>query len=520
MIKVLVVDDEYLAREGMKKTVNWSSFSCELSGEAEDAFKAIELSKVIKPDIIITDIKMPGMDGIKMAEEIKEYLPDCKFIIITGYDEFQYAKAAIKINALDFILKPIDEKEFLEAISKASLEVLKIREEKNLAREKILLDIMRGKISNIDSINEILYSSKIALNKILIVTIENDNYHSIIEEGGEDLIYAQNPLIKNVIYENINRYCFVVECHQDRLAMIIEAESINHKKEIVELLSFIQKEIMNKCKISLSMGVSTVGLIQNVNRLYSESKQALLNKLYEGRGSINFYKSATSDISDNRTLTLLIEKNKKEIILSINAKDKRNVEKQIKHVYYEIFKKLKVNSIQIKEFSIEVMISALTLLKEYNIVLTSTSSAEFDVYKQISRLNTIDEIYIFVNRLILCCLDELKEFSIEVQDSGIEKALEYIKNHYHEDISLGDVAKNVYLSESYLSRKIKKILGIGFSEYITKLRIERAKEYFREPNVKVTEVAAKLGYPDYRYFSHIFKKYTGYTPSEFTKVKD
>lgn len=519
MIKVLVVDDEYLAREGMKRTINWSSLGCELSGEAEDAFKAIELSKVIKPDIIITDIKMPGMDGIKMAEKIREYLPDCKFIIITGYDEFQYAKAAIKINALDFILKPIDENEFLEAVSKASLEALRIREEKNLAREKILLDIMRGKITNIDIIEEILYASKIKLRKTIVVNIENDNYHNILEEGREDLIYTQNRLIKNIIYENINEDCYVVECHQDRIAIIIDTENIKHKEEIINLLSFIQKEIKEKCKISVSMGLSTIGLIQNMNRLYSESKEALYDKLYKGRGSINFYKSEIDNMAESKTLNLLIEKCKKEIILSINAKDKRNVEKQIKQIYYEIFKKLKVKPKQIKEFSIEVMLSALKLLKEYNIVVTNIASGEFDAYKQISKLNTLDEIYELVNNLTISCLDELKEFSIEAQDSGIEKALEYIKQHYYEDISLGDVAKKAYLSESYLSRKIKKILGIGFSEYITKLRIEKAKEYFRDPNIKVTEVAAKLGYPDYRYFSHIFKKYTGYTPSEFSKVK-
>ncbi|WP_055665671.1 response regulator transcription factor [Desnuesiella massiliensis] len=519
MIKVLVVDDEYLAREGMKRTINWTSLGCELSGEAEDAFKAIELSKVIKPDIIITDIKMPGMDGIKMAEKIKEYLPDCKFIIITGYDEFQYAKAAIKINALDFILKPIDENEFLEAVSKASLEALKIREEKNFTREKILLDIMRGKITNIDIIEEILYASKVKLRKIIVVNIENDNYHNILEEGREDLIYTQNRLIKNIIYENINEDCYVIECHQDRLAIIIDTEHIKDKEEIVTLLSFIQKEIKEKCKISVSMGLSTIGLIQNMNRLYSESKEALYDKLYKGRGSINFYKYEAHDIIESKTLNLLIEKYKREIILSINAKDKRNVEKQIKQVYYEIFKKLKVKSKLIKEFSIEVILSALKLLKEYNIVIAKVASGEFDAYKQISKLNTLDEIYELVNSIIISCLDELKEFSIETQDSGIEKALEYIKQHYHEDISLNDVAKTAYLSESYLSRKIKKILGIGFSEYITKLRMEKAKEYFRDPNIKVTEVASKLGYPDYRYFSHIFKKYTGYTPSEFSKVK-
>lgn len=136
LVKVIVVDDEYLAREGMKKTIDWSKYGCMLCGEAEDGYKGIELAKKIRPDIVITDIKMPGIDGIHMTQKIKEELPHCKFIIITGYDDFEYARGAVKVNAVDFLLKPVEESELINAIEKASKECNKTMKNIILEREK------------------------------------------------------------------------------------------------------------------------------------------------------------------------------------------------------------------------------------------------------------------------------------------------------------------------------------------------------------------------------------------------
>jgi two-component system, response regulator YesN len=136
VIKVLVVDDEYFAREGMKRTVPWEKYGCTICGEAQDGREGIEEAKKHKPDLIITDISMPEVNGIDMAKEIREFLPNCKFIIITGYDEFKYAKAAIKLSAVDFILKPIDDDEFLEAVSKAVKDLRKLNMNNNIRISK------------------------------------------------------------------------------------------------------------------------------------------------------------------------------------------------------------------------------------------------------------------------------------------------------------------------------------------------------------------------------------------------
>lgn len=517
MIKVLVVDDEYFAREGMKRTVNWKELSCELCGEAEDAFQAINLSKELKPDIIITDINMPGMDGLSMAEKIKEFLPSCKFIIITGFDEFEYAKRAVKINAVDFLLKPIDQDEFIKSIKSAVTNLNNVKKQKYIAKEKILLDMMRGKISSDEQIKETLRNFNLDLQNCFIALLENDDYEFMMEQGNEKTVFECNEKITHIIKGYITN-ALVIECHKHRIGIIISSKENKNVEEIINRkLRCIQNSILESCHITVTFGVSNIHPILNIAKTYIESKASLKNKLYLGRGSITYFCNISK--SESYTDELLLSA-QEEILNLLKAKDKGKLEVALKKLYFGIFKSYKIENDIIKQVSIEIILKALNMLKYYNIDSGNVSDKNLKIYRSMSKLNTIDELHGFVKTQVVDSLNTIKEIDIEVQETGIETAIEFIKQHYTEDISLKTVAKHVYLSESYLSRKIKKVLGIGFSEYVTKLKIEKAIEYLNKSNLKIIEIASKLGYSDYRYFSHTFKKYTGYTPSEYTKIKD
>jgi two-component system, response regulator YesN len=357
LIKVLIVDDEYFAREGMKKTIPWQNYGCSVCGEAKDGLEGIAMAKKLAPDIIVTDISMPEMNGIAMAKEIRKLLPECKFIIITGYDEFEYARAAIKLNAVDFILKPIDEEEFLDAIKRAA-------------------ENCRKSIKNI---------------------------------------------------------------------------SIS-KEEVIRISQILKEE--------------------------------------------------------------------KELLLTIRACDKNKMDKQLRNIYFNFLDKEKENHDIIKQVSVDIVLKSLNVLAEYNISIEDAKLESLDVYERAAAVSNLSEAYNWVFRVLLNVLEAVKEAAVEANESGIDKAIVYINNHFCENISLSDVAKEVYLSESYLSRKIKRVKGISFVEYITKLRMEKAMVLLKDPNVKINDIAASVGYPDYRYFSQTFKKYFGYSPSEFAKSKN
>lgn len=194
------------------------------------------------------------------------------------------------------------------------------------------------------------------------------------------------------------------------------------------------------------------------------------------------------------------------------------MEKNLKHIFFNILEGNRSNYEIVKQVSIDIVLKAVNMLNEYNISFENVLNSDLDAYKKSYTASNIKEAYDWVHKILSNILDAIKEAVMEANETGIEKAIEYIEEHFCENISLSDVAKRVYLSESYLSRKFKKVKGMGFVEYITKLRMEKAIEDLKNPNIKITELASKLGYPNYRYFSRSFKKYTNYTPSEFIKI--
>lgn len=501
LIKVIVVDDEYLAREGMKRTIDWAKFGCTFCGEAEDGYEGIELSKRIEPDIIITDINMPGMNGIQMAQTIKEDLPNCKFIIITGYDEFEYARAAIKLNAFDFLLKPVDETEFVSAVENAAQECRRIKENFILSMEKNFLNLMRGNICGSENINKILKENRINLNNLQIIDLQNDSFE----------YYTNNEIIKNVIRKYYNEE-YVVECHEDKIAIIIgEAKDLD-EKNIYDSIKKIQREIYEEGKIVITAGISNVNSVYDIKKAYKESKDALKYRMYLGRGSIIYYKNLKEE---NLVKWDNIIDREKDIIIKIKACDKIGLEKNLKNMYFELFREKNIDYNTVKQTSIEIISKSMDLLYEYNITPDKLFRKQINVFKDTFQLETINELYLYVKNILDEIICNIKETNIASNENGIEDALRYINEHFCENISLNDVAKVAFLSESYLSRKIKKTLGISFVEYITKLRMEKALLYLKDSNIKITDVALRLGYQDYRYFSQSFKKYTGYLPSEW-----
>jgi two-component system, response regulator YesN len=516
MIKVMIVDDEYLAREGMKRTVDWTTSGCEIIGEAENGDEAIERAKILKPDIIITDIKMPGIDGLAMCQEIRKFLGDCRFIVTTGYDQFEYAKGAVKINAVDFLLKPIDETELMAALNQAVEQHKRLKLESFAGRERVILDAMRRNFDSEEKMIFMLQKYGIAYRSVIIALIENDTYNSIMDYGKEAVLYNQNKKIKDIVHNHFKEDCHLVECHRDRVAAIINSCICGSIADLEDELKMIQKEIYNECEITVTIGLSNVNELFKISEAYSQAKKALSNKIYSGNNSIIQNVDETSAIVFKNTLMV---DTKERLMAAIAARDRMKVEELLKKLYFDIFKYYRVEEDIIKKANVEIINEGLKLLKGYNIAVSDIFHDSLDIYKETASVVTLNELYQMASSYINKVLYAIREQRNEAEGCGMDKAVEYIRAHYCENISLGDVAKECYLSESYLSRKMKQVFGIGFTEYITKLRMEKAIEYLKEQNTKVTEISVRVGYPDYRYFSQLFRKHTGYSPSEYIKGK-
>lgn len=499
MIKTIIVDDEYYAREGMKKTIPWNSLECEICGEADNALKAIEVAKLYKPELIITDINMPGIDGISMSQEIKKYLPNSKFIIITGYDDFQYARRAIKMNALDFILKPIDYEELINAIKNA---VGVIKEEKSnsiISREKMLLEIIRGqrKITEIDNFCDNQDEVKIAL-------IENDYYDYYAKSFHSNVNYTIIDHLKNRLKDMFKEKSYVIEAHQHRIVVIFKEGDIDLENNILSL----KYETENKYKTVISVALTQYDKVENIKGLYDKSKELLDDRFNLNKRLIIKKKLQANKSFDRKIASQIID----DIVLSVNAKKKDKVILYVDKLS-AYFKDVNLNKATVINMVMQIIIAFKEEIENYRIDINMEEKS--DIYNS----KYLEDIIKFLKSYLMEVIEKLREKSSKLEDTSMEKALIYIQKNYNKNISLGIVAKEVYLNESYLSRSFKKYKGMSFTEYITKLRMKKAIELMNTGK-SINEIANEVGYTDYRSFSLNFKKYTGYIPREYLKKSD
>ena len=498
MIKVLIVDDEFYSREGMKQTIPWKDLGCEICGECENAIEALDSSKILTPDIVITDIRMPGLDGLSMCKEIKTFLPKCKFIIITGYDDFQYARTAVKMQALDFLLKPIDENELIDAIKKAKAEILEDKTLTSLSSEKMLINIMRGQ-SNLENIYGFFKKDSI----IKIILIQNHSYEHFSSTGQDSVNYKINSFICNYFKNKYTNFTvYVLDPHVNRQAIVLDSRCL----EFVESLDEIRTTIYNEFRGILTISISSDDKIENIINIYNESKALLEESFYEGTESTILPHTIEGKVFKADWIILHI----KNITTSFKSHDKESLKRNIDTLYMNM-KNARIDSSIVIKSSLELFLEIKNILLSYGI----DSSMLYDLNFEKLDLS-LYEIKNMMRDYIFSSLDTIREFNGRLEENTIEKAILFINENFDKNICLTSVAKEVFLNESYLSRALKKTLGMGFAEYIRKLKIEESIVLLNK-GLSIGDIALKIGYTDYRSFSSNFKKYTGYSPKSYIK---
>lgn len=348
MIKIIIVDDEKMIREGLVSTVPWGEMGIEVVGSADNGKTALEIALEKKPHIILTDIRMPKMDGIQLLQQVKAELPKVKVVILSGYDEFAYAQKALKYGAADYLIKPV----------------------------------------NVDDLKELMEQLK----------------DSIREEVNEDILWIR---IQKELEDEVRQY-------------IMHVRSGNIENVYTLLEKVVHKEVMSN--ISL-----------------------------------------------------------------------------------EQYKKLSINMIN----------NLLIALKEEGIEIKEDIN---DKYMNLMNLAKLEELKDWIKEFTNEIIEIIKSDKQDNYRVVIKNALEYIQNHFKEDLSIQMVADAVHLSPNYFSHVFKKAKQESFTDYLNKVRVKKAQELLSEHFYKVYEVADMVGYSDYKYFSSVFKKISGISPTEYSEL--
>ena len=529
-MKILIVEDDFVVRQGIKYSLDWENYGLTICGDAPNGKMGLEMALRLDPEIIITDIRMPIMDGLEFAELLLDQKPNAKVIILSGYDDFAYAKKAIHLGVYDYLLKPVDADELLKCICKLRDEILKEEEEqKNRENQELLMagyqnELFDHAMGNLikpafaqerQQIERELAVFGVTLSssryKIAVLAIENflllTRNHT--KEEKNHLSFQIRTGVKNIFEKG----CFV-ECFENDNSQIVILLGYENASELYlgscfqKLTEYVTREIGFLCTIACGREKSSP---EEICISYQEAILALRHHASQNESHIYQY---TDDDLQGKPEFLEVQEEEKQLLDNIQKYNVTDIEAYINSIFdkaladnepYE-----KVNSTCLR-----LVANIYSLLEEMGIVFRDDTYNYQDTrlaIRQYHATRHLKEYMLGFIRAVSECLEktEKKKYSHVVNE-----AISYVEKNYKQEISVKTISTELFITPNYFSQIFKSQIGMNFTDYLNKVRIEHAKKYLKDSSMKVYEVAENCGYQNYKYFNMVFKKYTGYSPKEY-----
>lgn len=513
MKKVILVDDEILIRENIRDSIEWKKEGFLYSGDAPDGELALPLIEEQAPDILITDIKMPFMNGLELTSVVRQRFPDIKIIILSGHDDFQYAQKALRLGVEDYCLKPISAAELIQILRTVSARIdeeHRLKQKNNYTPDKLYADLCGGLISTgaaIEAAAELElhiiapYYAAVILSFVASVLDESEIDQSQIQVA-ELVLASILVMFPELCYFRKSRTETVIilkDSHPDRISAKID--------ELTRLLD--QKKSQFDLQVSVSCG-DIHERIQGIHLSFQEAEEDRMIKKLQRQNKEALIKTSIDHSPDS----VLLDRNRFIDFLKLGtpleapdfirqfAADLDKVSWNSMYAYYLI-----------NDITLELVQTAkLTFRSDGN-----QAELIHELQKKIRRISKAEECLDY----FLGVFERLWVWRSEGSDKYgelIEKVKLYIRENYHNDqLSLHETSKQIGVSSSHLSKVFSQETGQTMTEYLTAIRIGKAKEMLKTTRFKTFEIAFQVGYSDQHYFSNLFKKVTGMTPMEYRK---
>jgi two-component system response regulator YesN len=530
LLKLAIVDDEFIVRLGIKSMTNWEYHNISIVGEASNGRDALIMCRNLKPDIVLTDIKMPVMDGLEFLRQLREDDPYVKVVILSCYNDFEYVREALRLGAIDYLLKPtMTSDDVIQLINRIKTNIEKEnRLENNLAsndnnhkikKQNVLLELLSGmyevqypleklKALGVDLSNE----------NLAVFALKPDNLHlipSICNKQDATLMYAA---ISNIIDDSLSTRQEPLYIHDNNgyFTVIYRCdEKVSYKNIYSEVYNFcmhIRNIIKKYLNISVSIGIGDLQATQmNLAKASSNAQNALEMRFFEGSGSIILYQHKRNTSGE---LPSISELNGKYPLLKYAVSgDITSFIESISDIKKELKNAPTVK--QARNFLLEIMFN---LFNEFNQITGINDQSIDSIYDYIINSDTLDTACDFI-------CDRMQDLvGNDVFTNENNKIINSIKlnirQHYNKDLNLDLIASKYNISKNYLCHLFKKTTGETYLSYLTAVRMEKAKELLLKTNMKTYEIAEMVGIPNPRYFSRLFKKSVGMLPTDFKNFNE
>lgn len=541
MLRTFLAEDEIVVRENIKKMVPWEQYGFELVGEASDGEMALPLIKKLKPDLLITDIKMPFMDGLTLCKVVKKEFPDIKIVILSGYDDFNYAKEAIGIGVEDYLLKPITKNAFLERLceirsryehEKSQREYYEqFHREMQEYEQNSSRDFFEGLISGTMDMGEMYErADKLGLDivaeayNILIFTLESENAAAGQSETYSEWEARALEKIESLFADH--SYAMLFRNNVFSYGVLVKEQKDNPGKNTRDCVESIQ-DILSDAPAGQPWFIAAgepVERLSNMKHSYNTAAQTYARRyLYDGH--ILYYRDLKEEEltkDDGRYLKKV----------DINAMDPAIIQKflgsglkeetgNFVRDYFHAIGKEPMSSMVFRSYVIlNVRFSVMSFLNRMGYCASALEESDTeDALEQGGA--SMEAAMAYAEKMLQKAIEIRDENSGNKNRDILENSIEYIKTHYmDENMSLNAVAQVANISANHFSALFSQNIGQTFIEYLTGIRMEHAKELLRCTGKRASEIALEVGYKDSHYFSYLFKKTQGMTPSDYRKAKE
>lgn len=544
MLKIFLAEDEVIVRETIKRMIPWENLGFELVGEAADGEMALPLLLRQKPDLLITDIKMPFMDGLTLAKVAKKEIPGLKVVILSGYDDFNYAKQAINIGVEDYLLKPITKNALIERLTeirsryeheKTQKEYYeKFHREMQAYEKNRSRDFFEALVSGSMDMMEIYRrSEKLGLDivaeayNVLIFTMNCEEDFSGQREGYSEWEAESLELLEEFFSENTSAMLF--RCNIFSYGVLIKGQKETIGENTRSCVSEIQRILdrkEQKRQWFVAAGEPVERLSQIQKSYYSASRAFSQRYLYDE--NILYYDEMASMEKKNVTeddSTYLQKVDVNALNPAILQKFLSNglleeTENFVKDYFYAIGQEPLESLVFRNYVTLNVRFSVMSFLKEIGCDTRTLEQEDTeDVLSESSK--SLENAIAYAEKIISQAIALRDQNSGNKNRSILKTAVDFIDSHYtEEDMSLNKAANAANVSANHFSALFSQNMGQTFIEYLTNLRMNKAKEYLRCTSMRSSEIAGEIGYKDAHYFSYLFKKTQGMTPSDYRKARE
>ncbi len=542
MYRVLIVDDEVLVREAISENIKWGELGYELAGSCQNGKEAIEFLEKNSIDVVLTDICMPFVDGMELSKFIYNNFKNINIIIFSGFNDFEYAKQAIKYNVKEYLLKPVTAFELSEILTNLKGKMDQEKEEaekfgklnetyhknKLLIKSKVLNDLIKGSKTEEEN-NKDLQEINIKLDasnyRVAIVEIDFNEEISNSEEYMKQQSSLMTFAVYNICDEILEHYqAGIASLGNDNrvLLLFMKSKSMIFETEVRNICSEISSKIMQFMKFGVAIGIGrNVRNSKDIHRSYEEAENSMKYQYLFGENSIIDMEDVVQRQNHLQESSggIHLEGNIDSLILAIKLNEKSNIDDVLQDIE-AVLKTLLTDKNRSHLYLQQIIIAINNILKVSVLEGSNIYTLRNQLLTEIANSKTLGKTMELLKKYCYQVTDELE---IQKNIGGKKQALlamDYIEKNYADtELNLNSVCSYLSISASRFSTIFKNVTGETFMEVLTRIRMQKAKELLESTDLKNYEIAEKVGFSDPHYFSIAFKKMTGKTPSEYAKEK-